>query len=79
MNKKLKKQIICQSNLINSLFVRVSKIEEKVIRKNYTVRATCSNCFREQELSVVIGEKRPTKYSCEHCRCEVEPKVFSSW
>jgi len=77
MNKELKKQVVFHGNQINNLLSRVYKIEDKVMRENYSIYANCPNCHRSQEITVAIGQKRPNKYKCEHCRCEVEPKTFS--
>jgi predicted RNA-binding Zn-ribbon protein involved in translation (DUF1610 family) len=79
MNKALKETVEEHSFDINKLFHRVSKIEQKVMRETYTVRASCPNCMTSQELNSPIGQKRPNKYKCDHCGCEVEPTVFASW
>jgi len=77
MNKELKEQVIRHGEQINKLFCRIYKIEDKVMRVDYEITASCSNCLREQVLTIPIGQKRPAKYFCEHCKCEVEVETFN--
>ena len=76
MNKELKKQVKHHGEQINGLFTRVYKLEDKVMRNDYTLHFRCPNCCREQWFTLAIGELRPKKFICDGCRCEVEPTEF---